>query len=41
MYLMFPEMSLEQGQKLIAYAEENWSDVKGTYCEELEAKRAK
>lgn len=36
LYLMFPEMSLEQGEKLIAYAEENWSDVKGTFCEALE-----
>jgi hypothetical protein len=35
LYLMFPEMSLTQGKTLIAYAEEHWSDVKGSYCEKL------
>ena len=34
LYLMFPEMSLEQAQRLIDYAEKNWSDIRGTFCEE-------
>lgn len=31
LFLMFPEMSMEQAEKLLAYADENWSDVKGTF----------
>ncbi|MDD3340107.1 MAG: uroporphyrinogen decarboxylase family protein [Lachnospiraceae bacterium] len=31
LFLFFPEMSLEQANKLIAYANEHWSDVKGTF----------
>ncbi len=34
LYLMFPEMSMEQAQRLLKYADEHWSDVKGTFCEE-------
>ena len=34
LYLMFPEMSMEQATTLIDYAEKHWSDVKGTFCEE-------
>jgi len=28
---MLPEMSMEQAEKLLAYAEENWSDIKGSF----------
>ncbi|MCI8995293.1 MAG: trimethylamine corrinoid protein 2 [Lachnospiraceae bacterium] len=31
LFLMFPEMSLEQAQRLLQYADEHWSDVKGTF----------
>jgi len=31
LFLFFPEMSYAQGQKLIAYADEHWSDVEGTF----------
>ena len=34
LYLMFPEMSMEQAQALIQYADAHWSDVKGTFCVE-------
>ncbi len=34
LFLLFPEMSEEQGHRLLAYAEEHWKDVKGTFCEE-------
>jgi len=34
LYLMFPEMSLAQANTLIQYAEDHWSDVKGTFCVE-------
>lgn len=34
LFLLFPEMSMEQAERLIAYAEENWSDVRGSFCEE-------
>jgi 5-methyltetrahydrofolate--homocysteine methyltransferase len=34
LFLLFPEMSQEQGEYLLDYAEKNWSDVKGTFCEE-------
>lgn len=30
-FFFYPEMSLEQAEKLLAYAEENWSNVKGTF----------
>ena len=29
-FFFLPEMSLEQAEKLIDYAEKNWSDIKGT-----------
>lgn len=31
LFLHFPEMSYEQAQELLAYAEEHWSDVKGSF----------
>ncbi|MBQ3304400.1 MAG: trimethylamine corrinoid protein 2 [Clostridia bacterium] len=34
LYLMFPEMSMDQAQRLLKYADEHWSDVKGTFCVE-------
>ena len=34
LYLMFPEMSMDQATRLIQYADEHWSDVKGTFCVE-------
>ena len=30
LFLLFPEMSLEQAAYLLDYADKNWSDVKGT-----------
>lgn len=33
LFLHFPEMSYEQAQTLLRYAEENWSDVKGSFFE--------
>ncbi|MDO4522959.1 MAG: trimethylamine corrinoid protein 2 [Eubacteriales bacterium] len=35
MFLMFPEMSLEEAVYLLDYADRNWSDVKGTFVESL------
>ncbi|MFR7898451.1 MAG: hypothetical protein ACLU6Y_00500 [Ruminococcus sp.] len=35
LFLLFPEMSLEQAAYLLDYADQNWSDVKGTYVESL------
>ena len=35
LFLLFPEMSMEQAVYLLDYAEKNWSDVKGTFCESL------
>lgn len=35
LFLLFPEMSVEQAVYLLDYAEKNWSDVKGTFCEAL------
>ena len=31
LFLMFPEMSHEQAVRLLAYADEHWSDVRGTF----------
>lgn len=31
LFFMFPEMSMEQGERLIAFADENWADVKGSF----------
>jgi len=28
-------MSMEQAEYLLDYADKNWSDVKGTFCEKL------
>lgn len=36
LFLLFPEMSMEQAVYLLDYAEKNWSDIKGTFCESLE-----
>lgn len=36
LFLLFPEMSMEQAVFLLDYAEKNWSDVQGTFCEALE-----
>ena len=33
LYLHFPEMSYDQAQYLLDYAEKNWSDVKGSFFE--------
>ena len=33
-FFFLPEMSYEQGTRLIRYAEENWSDIKGSFFEE-------
>lgn len=35
LFLLFPEMSMEQAAYLLDYADKNWSDVKGTFCESL------
>ncbi len=35
LFLLFPEMSLEQAAYLLDYADRNWSDVKGTFVESL------
>lgn len=35
MYLLFPEMSLEQANTLISYADRHWSDIEGSFCEAL------
>lgn len=35
LFLLFPEMSMEQAVYLLDYAERNWSDVKGTFVESL------
>ena len=35
LFLLFPEMSMEQAVYLLDYADKNWSDVKGTFCESL------
>lgn len=35
LFLLFPEMSMEQAAYLLEYADKNWSDVKGTFCESL------
>ena len=35
LFLLFPEMSMEQAAYLLDYAERNWSDVKGTFVESL------
>lgn len=35
LFLLFPEMSMEQAVYLLDYAEKNWSDIKGTFCESL------
>lgn len=35
LFLLFPEMSMEQAVFLMDYAEEHWKDVKGTYVESL------
>lgn len=35
LFLLFPEMSMEQAVYLLDYAEKHWSDVKGTFCESL------
>lgn len=35
LFLLFPEMSMEQAAYLLDYADKNWSDVKGTFVESL------
>ena len=35
MFLFFPTMPKEQADKLIAYADEHWSDVEGEYLKSL------
>lgn len=35
LFLLFSEMSMEQAVYLLDYADKNWSDVKGTFCESL------
>ena len=31
LFLLFPEMSMEQAEYLLDYADKNWCDVKGTF----------
>ena len=35
LFLLFPEMSMEQAAYLLDYADRNWSEVKGTFVESL------
>lgn len=35
LFLLFPEMSMEQAAYFLDYADRNWSDVKGTFVESL------
>ncbi|MFI3214076.1 MAG: trimethylamine corrinoid protein 2 [Eubacteriales bacterium] len=35
MFLTFPEMPMEQAKRLLAYAEENWSDVRAAILDEM------
>ena len=35
LFLLFPEMSMEQAVYLLDYADKNWSNVKGTFCESI------
>ena len=35
LFLLFPDMSMEQAAYLLDYADRNWSDVKGTFVESL------
>ena len=35
LFLLFPEMSMEQAAYLLDYSDRNWSDVKGTFVESL------
>lgn len=35
LFLLFPEMSMEQAAYLLDYADRNWSDVNGTFVESL------
>lgn len=34
LFLHFPEMSEEQAEYLMSYAERNWSNIEGTFCRE-------
>ena len=34
-FFFFPEMSLKEAERLISYADENWSNIKGTYTESI------
>ena len=34
-FFFFPEMSKAEAERLLSYAEENWSDIKGTYTESI------
>ncbi|MCF0134260.1 MAG: trimethylamine corrinoid protein 2 [Blautia sp.] len=36
LFLLFPEMSAEEAVFLLDYADRNWSNIKGTFVEELE-----
>ncbi len=38
-FFLFPEMSHEQAVTLLDYAEQHWSNIKGSYVEELEKQR--
>ena len=35
LFLLFPEMSMQQAEYLLDYADKHWSDIKGTFCEQL------
>lgn len=35
LFFLFPEMSHEQATYLLDYAEKNWSNIKGTYCQSI------
>ena len=32
LFLYFPDMPMEQAQRLLAYAQEHWKDVPGSFC---------
>ncbi len=34
-FFFLPEMSYDEGMKLLDYAEKNWKDIRGTFCESL------
>jgi hypothetical protein len=41
LFFLFPEMSHEQAERLISYADEHWSNIRGTFVEGLDAAERK